>query len=147
MKRIVVTEPFQVRIESADVPELNPDEVLMEVKAGGLCGSDLHSYQGKNPNITYPQIPGHEVVGVIVERGTSVRRRSCGERVAVEPVRDECGQCYCCRRGFPHCCPRHKFIGAHLEGGLQQFIKAPEDKVYPIPDELAFTAAVLSEPT
>ena len=85
MKEVVVVEPGKVEIREVPVPELaNEDEVLIQMKAAGVCGSDHHIYHGSNPCSTYPRIPGHENAGIVAKAGKNVTNVKEGDHVIVD---------------------------------------------------------------
>lgn len=146
MKAVVIPKPYEVIYENKEIPKPEHENVLVKILYGGICGSDLYSYEGKNPNIKYPQTPGHEAVGEIVGLGDGVKRRNIGEKVVIEPVWNECGKCYCCKSGFPHCCSKQRFLGANIEGCFQEYRVIPENKLYPINNDMPLVRAILAEP-
>ena len=94
MKAIVVEKPYEIKIAEVPVPQIRqPDEVLIKVISGGICGSDVGIYNGTNSLATYPRIIGHEFGGRVVEVGAAVKHLKSGDVVAVDPVRS-CGHCY-----------------------------------------------------
>jgi L-iditol 2-dehydrogenase len=134
------------RIELKDVAVPSPDrgEVLLRVRASGICGSDLHSYRGDVPAL--PSIsPGHEFAGEVVEVGEAVRGFAPGDRVVVEPWRT-CRACAYCRTGSHQLCPERVFIGTFAPGGLSEYVAVPDYTLYPLPESLDFELAALVEP-
>jgi len=145
MKALVVERPSEFRIQDRDIPKPNADQVLVRICSAGICGSDVHAYQGHLPVVTFPRVLGHEMAGEIVEIGTDVKERRPGDRVVVEPVVN-CGTCYSCRIDSPHNCSSIQFRGIHIDGGFQEYVAVPENKVYPVPQNMPFSTAVLAEP-
>jgi len=133
-------------IQEVEMPTLGPEEVLVRVRACGLCGTDLKIASGKFPNIPLPHIPGHEVAGEIFKTGEKVSGLRAGDRVAVY-FYVTCGQCRYCRSGQDSLCIKLKGqVGFHLNGGLAEFLKVPASNVLPIGDDLSFAqAAVLAD--
>lgn len=110
MRAIVVDKPGSYSLQQVPAPEIKaPDEVLVEIMAVGICGSDISLLQGGNPAATYPRIPGHEMTGRIQAVGPTVTRVKVGDRVIVEPIR-YCGQCHACRRGRFNACQHLEVI-------------------------------------
>lgn len=131
-----VGEPL--RLESITVPKLGPDEVLVNIKACGICGSDIHIvYEGVTPTAYLPITLGHEPAGVIVEVGSEVERWKVGERVTVNPF-VTCGKCVNCLSGDSQICLSRRVIGIHMEGGLAEFLKAPSKNLVHLPDPIPF---------
>ena len=125
--------------------ELAPHEVLINVKAGGICGSDLHIYHGTNPFASYPRVIGHEFAGQVTQVGAEVTHLQPGDKVAVDPV-VSCGECYACRIGRPNVCKNLQVLGVHRDGGFQEFIAVDSAKAHKLPDHLPWEHAALVEP-
>ncbi len=131
-----VGEPL--KLEAIAVPELSPDEVLVEVKACGICGSDIHIvYEGITPTAYSPITLGHEPAGVIVEMGSEVEVWKVGERVTVNPF-VTCGKCINCLSGNSQICLFRKVIGIHMEGGLAEFLRVSSKNVVHLPHSISF---------
>ena len=146
MKAVVVKEPHKIEIEEREIPVIKtPDEVLIKVKAGGICGSDVHIYHGTSSVATYPRVIGHEIVGEIISVGNHVTNWSVGNRVIVDPVIN-CGQCYQCRIGRKNVCSNLKVRSVHVDGGYQEYIVVPQESIYLIPENIPWEEAILIEP-
>jgi len=146
MKAICVTAPNQLIIEERPKPAIShDDEVLIKVKAGGICGSDIHIYHGTSSVATYPRVIGHEIVGEIEARGASVYQFSIGDRVIIDPV-ISCGDCYQCRIGRSNVCGKLQVRSVHVDGGYQEYVVVPAKSIYHIPDHLSWEEAVMIEP-
>ena len=146
MKAICVIEPNTIRIEERPIPEIqSPNDVLVKVKAAGICGSDVHIYHGTSPVATYPRVIGHEIAGEIVQTGGSVQELSIGDHVVMDPV-IYCGSCYACRIGRRNVCSNLKVRSVHVDGGYQEYLVLPHSSVYKIPDALSWEEAVMIEP-
>ncbi|MCD8351612.1 MAG: alcohol dehydrogenase catalytic domain-containing protein [Planctomycetaceae bacterium] len=146
MKECVVVAPHKYEIRDVPMPELADDyEVLVQMKAAGVCGSDFHIYHGTNPCSTYPRIPGHENVGVIAKVGKKVTRVKEGDHVAVDLV-ITCGECYQCKIGRENVCENVLVRGSGTDGGWREYFTAPETDVYVIPPEIPWKDAALIEP-
>jgi L-gulonate 5-dehydrogenase len=126
------------------VPE-HPGDVLVKVKAAGICGSDVHIYHGTSPVATYPRVMGHEVVGVVAGTGPGVTRVRPGDHVIVDQVMN-CGQCYPCSVGRPNVCCRLKVRGVHVDGGYREYMVVDETALHLLPPELPFADAIMIEP-
>jgi 2-desacetyl-2-hydroxyethyl bacteriochlorophyllide A dehydrogenase len=133
----------EVSVREAPDPEPTRDEVLIQVAACGICGTDQHIYEGDFGG-PFPLIGGHELVGEIVAVGPEVVERKLGERVAVNP-NVFCGRCFYCQRGQVNHCLRWSAIGVTRDGGFADYVVAPETNVYSI-GELDFETAAFIEP-
>ncbi|MBL7201773.1 MAG: zinc-binding dehydrogenase [Anaerolineae bacterium] len=126
-------------------PEVIPGHVLVEVKAAGVCGTDLHIYHDEYPTVP-PVILGHEAAGVVAEVGEGVVTCRPGERVTVETYFYTCGRCSFCREGFPNMCPDRKSIGSGVHGAFARYVLVPEHNIHPLPPDVDELAGALSEP-
>ncbi len=125
-------------------PVPGPREVVVEVAACGICGTDLHILEGEfAPSL--PIIPGHEFTGVVVATGTDVREMAAGTRVAVDPSL-YCHECHYCRIGHNNLCERWNAIGVSVPGGAAQFAVAPVANCVRLPDHIRLEDAALIEP-
>ena len=146
MKAVVVEKPGVVRVERVPDPEPGRKDVVVQVGACGICGTDIHIIDGEFPPTTYPIIIGHEFGGTIVETGADVVGVRVGDRVGVDPTLN-CGECYFCQRGQGNLCERWNAVGVGAHpGGFAEFVAVPERAVYPIPAGMSFGAAALIEP-
>ena len=149
MKAAVVREfKAPLSIEDMPVPRPASDEVLIKVEACGVCHSDLHLAEGDwsqlRKLVKQPLIPGHEVVGRVVERGDAVSHLNVGDRVGVAWVHWTCGECEFCREGNENLCSSQTITGASLDGGFAEFIKAKASHALKVPEALtAIEAAPL----
>jgi len=134
-----------VRVEDVPEPKVGFDDVLIKVGAVGICGSDLHAYEGLSKRRVPPLIMGHEFAGDVVELGSNVKGLKKGDRVTVEPILS-CGECVPCRRGQYNICLNLRFMGLHTPGALAEYIAAPAHRCYIIPDGLTYEEASLAEP-
>lgn len=146
MKAVQVTKPGSLSIIEKEMPKIqSPNEVLIKVKAAGICGSDMHIYHGTNPMATYPRVIGHEFVGEVVEIGGGVDSLSVGDRVSIEPIL-YCGECYACKTGRQNVCGKLEVMGVHRDGGFQEFIVVPEKNAHKFCEDLDWEEAVMIEP-
>ena len=134
----------KIEVREVPVPSPGPGEVLLRVRACGICGSDLHFYHGELPAVT--TIPlGHEFAAEVAGVGEGVQGFAPGERVVVEPLKT-CGECSSCRTGRYNLCPKRLILGTFAPGGLAEYVAVPEDTLYLLPDGLDFELAALVEP-
>jgi L-iditol 2-dehydrogenase len=145
---LVATRRMEV-VEVAAPPAVGPDDILVRVKAIGICGSDLHYYRGEpagNAPLQYPFIMGHEFAGVVEAVGSHVSRLRPGERVAVDPAMP-CMHCEFCLEGNPNVCPSVRFSGSPgVPGAMQDLVVQPAHTAFPIPDDMSFSQAAILEP-
>lgn len=145
MKALVYTAPHAVEVQELPDPLPDPDDVVVRVSACGICGSDVHGFQGRSRIRIPPMVMGHEFTGRIAERGTRIENLDMGQRVVVQPIVG-CGQCALCLEGRPNICPARQLIGGHRPGAFAEYVRVPARVVYPIPDRLDDTGAALVEP-
>lgn len=143
----VVKNPSKVGIsvEDVPVPEFSPWEVLVKVKAVGICGSDLRIFKKTDPNKRENFILGHEVSGEIVEMGEKVHGFKKGERVATE-ICIGCTICRFCRKGLVNLCNNLNSIGVTMNGGMAEYLAVPARNLHPIPENLSFEQATFADP-
>ncbi|WP_422447462.1 zinc-binding alcohol dehydrogenase family protein [Thermoanaerobacterium sp. DL9XJH110] len=146
MKAIKVENPNVIHIVDIPFPKnIDENEVMIKVKAAGICGSDLHIIHGRSPVAVYPRIIGHEVAGEVVKVGVKVDRLKEKDHVVVDPV-ISCGKCYACLMGRPNVCFSLQVRGVHVDGGFCEYIVVPEDSVHKISNEIIWEEAALVEP-
>lgn len=138
-----------IRLEDRPLPEPGPREVLVQIRAVGVCGSDIHYYEHGQIGefvVREPLVLGHETSGVIIGLGESVHEREIGQRVALEPG-VPCGHCRECRAGRYNLCPDMRFFAtAPVDGTFAQYVAIHEDFAHPLPDSLSENAGALMEP-
>ena len=136
-------------VEVREVPEptITADEVLLEVRAVGVCGSDIHLWrEHQSWPIKMPLVLGHEFAGVIAEVGDRVSGWQCGERVACETAASVCGACVYCLSGNYNLCPHRKGYGAQVDGAMTRWVAARPQILHRIPENVSFEHAALAEP-
>jgi D-arabinitol dehydrogenase (NADP+) len=143
MQAAQIEAPGKARIVETQVPSPGPGDVLIQVAAAGICGTDLHIYHGEY-EATYPIIPGHEFSGTVAAVGEEVKRYHPGDRVTADP-NIPCNRCPACQRNEPNQCHELAAIGVTRSGAFAQYVVAPESVVFPI-GSLDFTAAAMVEP-
>jgi threonine dehydrogenase-like Zn-dependent dehydrogenase len=129
MRAIAIERPGVARVVERPIPAPGPGEVLVKVARIGLCGTDLGTYLGKNPLVSYPRVIGHEVAGVIAEAGPGTVGLVPGTRVAVSPYKN-CGGCPACRAGRPNACRANETLGVQREGALADYVVAPASRLF-----------------
>src|SRR5205814_4965054 len=127
MKALVIQKPGHASIETVADPMTTNGDLLLKVRMVGLCGSDLNSFRGLNPLVSFPRIPGHEVCATVVKGDSSL---PAGTDVTLSPY-TSCGQCASCRRGRPNACQFNQTLGVQRDGALTQFIVMPREKLFP----------------
>jgi len=146
MRAAVCTKPFEIRLEEVADPEPKPDEVIVRVRATGVCGSDVRGYQGIHPEIkNYPVILGHEFAGEVAAVGGKADGWRVGQRVTVEPITVD-GTCAACLRGDYHLCDNLSLNGHQYPGSFAEYTTAKKRFTYPIPDSMTFEQAAMIEP-
>jgi len=144
MKAIVYEAPGEVAYTDVPDPKVGPDDVLITVKACGICGTDLHIYEGEFIS-QFPLIPGHEFSGIVEEVGSQVTHVKPGDRVTVDNAH-YCRECYYCRINQEHFCRDFRSQGVTEDGGFAEYTVASKDRVYKI-DGLSFEEGAFTEPT
>ncbi len=130
MKAIKVIEPFNVQIVEVPKPTITkPDDVIVKITSGGICGSDIGIWNGTNSLATYPRLIGHEFGGIVTEVGSDVTSIKIGDKVAVDPV-VSCGECYACKIGRHNVCANLEVMGVHRDGGFAEYISASEKNIH-----------------
>jgi len=143
MKALVMKKPGQAAIELVAEPAANQDALLVKVRMVGFCGSDLNTFRGKNPLVSYPRILGHEVSATIVEASRLDPNLAVGVNVTLSPYTN-CGACASCRRGRPNACQFNETLGVQRDGALAEYIRVPAEKLYSA--NLSITELCLVEP-
>jgi 2-desacetyl-2-hydroxyethyl bacteriochlorophyllide A dehydrogenase len=145
IRQVVVTAPGVVEIRHTARPEPGPGEVLIRMRAVGICGSDVHAFHGRHPFVPTPYHPGHEVVGTVEAVGAGVDL-PVGRRVVIEPIL-ACGRCKYCLDGRYNLCATLAFFGCTAPtGGLADLFVLPAGRALPVPDQLSDALAALVEP-
>lgn len=141
-----------VRLEQTNIPEIADDEILVNVKASAICGTDLRIYKFGHFKIPdgAKRVLGHELSGVIAKVGKNITNYKAGERVAVPP-NVGCGTCPMCQQGYNQLCPDYEAFGISYDGGFQEYMVVPAaavaaGNVVRIPDELSYEVAAMVEP-
>ncbi len=145
MKAFFIVSPHETELREIDPPAPADGEVLLRVRMVGLCGSDLTSFRGANPMVTYPRIPGHEIAATVEQvSGPAGEAFAVGDNVTVSPY-TSCGQCTSCRRGRPNACRGNQTLGVQRDGALTELLSVPASKLY-ASRKLSIKALALVEP-
>lgn len=147
MKSAVFLGKQNIQVMEREIPNPGPDEVLIKVMACGVCGSDVHIYDGDqgSTSTTPPLVQGHEFSGVVVEVGNNVTSCKKGDRVCVDPA-DNCNECYYCASGMMHHCEHMGAIGTNIDGGFSQYCKVPGRLIHHLADDVTFIEGAMAEP-
>jgi len=150
MKALVLEEYNKLVYKDMPTPRIEDNEALVEVKACGICGSDVHGMDGSSGRRHTPLIMGHEASGVIVGRGSAVTGFEEGHRVTFDST-IYCGTCFYCRQGLINLCDNRRVLGVsppeyRQHGAFAQYVAVPEHILYRLPDNLSFVQAAMVEP-
>ncbi|QHQ60897.1 alcohol dehydrogenase catalytic domain-containing protein [Anaerocolumna sedimenticola] len=147
MKSAVFYGKHDLRIEELQKPSPKDREVLIKVMACGVCGTDVHIYEGDKGAADSPSgtVLGHEFSGIVEAVGASVTNYKLGDRVCIDP-NALCGECYYCRNGIGHFCEKMIGIGTTCNGGFSEYCVVPQSQVYKIGDTTTFEEAAMTEP-
>ena len=146
---MMLTEPKKLEIQDSPIPSFGKDEVLIRVKACGICGSDVHGYDGSSGRRIPPLIMGHEAAGLIEECGSEVSGFSKGDRVTFDST-VYCGKCSYCKKGQVNLCDNRMVLGVSCEdyrrhGAFAEFVTVPSHIIYKLPDTFPFEHAAMIE--
>jgi threonine dehydrogenase-like Zn-dependent dehydrogenase len=146
MRALIIDEPGKTRVTEIPLPGApGPDEVLLQTRIIGMCGTDLSTFRGKNPLVTYPRIPGHEIAATIVEAGSKVPPRFRPQiNVTLSPY-TSCGKCASCRRARVNACQFNETLGVQREGAMKEFFLAHWSKLF-IAETLSLRELSIVEP-
>jgi 2-desacetyl-2-hydroxyethyl bacteriochlorophyllide A dehydrogenase len=144
-------EPGGVVFQNWNIPGIGPEDVLIQVKAAGLCGTDLHVYDWPENIVReykpkLPLVMGHEFAGVIVQAGPEVKNVKVGDRVTAMPIL-YCEDCYFCRDGKENICDNRPILGIGAQGAFAQYISVRSNNVYRLDDQVSFELGAMSELT
>jgi threonine dehydrogenase-like Zn-dependent dehydrogenase len=152
MKAMVFYEPLKMKYEEIDIPQLGPDEVLVKIKACGICGSDIAYYWGLSPLETKdgkgPLVLGHEMSGEIVELGELPKHLGLfkpGDRVAIDPVQ-YCNACEICKKGQVNLCETKTVLGVSVNGAFAEYMKTKYTAMFKLPDNVSYDEGAFLEP-
>ena len=129
MKALIIRKPGKAEVDAIPEPVASQENLLLKVRMIGLCGSDLNSFLGKNPLVTFPRIPGHDVAATVVEGSTENPGLAAGVNVTLSPY-TSCGSCSSCLRHRPNACRFNQTLGIQRDGALTEYIAMPAEKLY-----------------
>jgi len=149
MRALILEDYLQLQLRDFVEPKIGPEDVLIRVKACGICGSDIHGYDGSSGRRIPPLIMGHEAAGVIRIVGKEVKRFKPGDRVTFDST-ISCGACFYCTAGTVNLCEKRQVLGVSCgeyrrHGAFAEYVAVPERIVYALPDELPFAQAAMIE--
>ena len=150
MKALVLEEYNQLTYKEMPEPQCGPDDVLVQVKASGICGSDVHGMDGSTGRRIPPLIMGHEAAGIITQVGSDVKKYHPGQRVTFDST-VYCGTCFFCRRGDINLCDHRRVLGVSCDeyrrhGTFADYIAVPQHIIYPLPEKINFEQSAMVEP-
>lgn len=147
MKSAVFYGKHDMRVEESPMPQVGAEDVLIQVKACGICGTDVHIYEGDKgaAEVTPPTILGHEFSGVVTEVGAAVTNVKVGDRVCIDP-NCYCGKCDFCRNGIAHYCTDMIGYGTTVNGGFAEYCSVNQRQVYKLGDHTTFEQGAMTEP-
>lgn len=149
MNALLLTEYMKLELTEMPEPEIGPDDLLVRVKACGICGSDVHGLDGSTGRRIPPIVMGHEAAGVVTEVGANVKAFRAGDRVTFDST-IFCGKCYFCLRGQSNLCDNRQVLGVspgeyRRHGAFAEYVAVPQQISYKLPDSLSFEHAAMIE--
>lgn len=145
MQQAIMTKPGEIEFRDVEKPAIESNQLLIQTKRIGVCGSDIHVYHGMHPYTGYPVVQGHEVSAVIAEIGAEVTGFSVGDPVVFMP-QVTCGECYPCQHGMYHICESLKVMGFQTGGAAQDYFALDADLVRKVPTTMSLDHAAMIEP-
>jgi threonine dehydrogenase-like Zn-dependent dehydrogenase len=130
MKAARITAPYKTELIDLPTPQIGPDDLLIRVKAAGICGTDIHILRGEHPFARFPLVPGHEFSGEVTAVGTRVTRFQPGDRVTADP-NIPCNRCESCQRNEPNQCTDLRAVGVTRDGAFAEYVAVPEAVTFP----------------
>ncbi len=149
MKALLLTEYKHLEVAEIPVPDIGANDLLIRVQACGICGSDIHGWDGSSGRRIPPLVMGHEAAGIVAAVGSNVSDFSEGDRVTFDSMLS-CGSCWFCRKGDPNLCDNRMVLGVSCGdyrryGAFAEYVSVPERITYHIPDSLSFEHAAMIE--
>lgn len=149
MKALLLTEYKNLNVTEMPEPAIGPEELLVRVRACGICGSDVHGYDGSSGRRIPPLVMGHEAAGEVTAVGSAVKGFKAGDRVTFDST-VYCGKCFFCRRGEPNLCDDRQVLGVSCgeyrrHGAFAEFVAVPQHICYQLPEHLPYEHAAMIE--
>jgi len=149
MRALILKEYEKLEMTEMPEPPIGPEDVLVQVKACGICGSDIHGFDGSTGRRIPPLVMGHEASGVVYKTGADVTEFRVGDRITFDST-VYCGKCYFCRRGEVNLCDSRQVLGVSTpeyrrHGAFAEYVAVPRRIIYPLPDALSFEHAAMIE--
>ena len=149
MRQAILTEPKHIEIKTdvkaPEARDLKPNEVLINIKRIGICGSEIHSYHGLHPATKYPVVQGHEFSAVVVATGSDVKSCKPGDKVTASP-QEVCGKCGPCRRGQYNVCENLRVEAFQADGVAQDYFVTTDERIVVLPEGMSFYDGAMMEP-
>lgn len=145
MRKVLISNPEEVKLVEYEDQNPNGNEVKLDVKYCGICGSDVHAFFGKHPFIETPITPGHEIGAKIMDIGSNVEGLEIGQKVTFIPQKVD-NECYNCKIGRYNICENLQVYGAQIDGAMAETFNAPANLVIPLPDNFDLKKAAMIEP-
>lgn len=146
MRAAKLVSANKIEVTEVEMPQIKKDnEVKVQVKAVGICGTDLHIFRGERADVQLPRIMGHELSGLVTEVGSAVKNIKVGDRVVLDPV-FACNECKICKSGHENVCDNVKCYGVQMDGGYQDYIVVEERHLYTYDPSITYEQAALAEP-
>src|SRR5579871_3319004 len=149
MEALLLKEYLKLEVVPMPVPEIGPDDVLVRVRACGICGSDVHGFDGSTGRRIPPLVMGHEAAGEVAQVGGEVHDLAVGDRVTFDST-IYCGQCFFCARGDINLCDNRQVLGVspgeyRRHGAFAEYVSVPRRIMYRLPDNLSYEQAAMIE--
>ncbi|CAB1064191.1 2,3-butanediol dehydrogenase, R-alcohol forming, (R)- and (S)-acetoin-specific (EC [Olavius sp. associated proteobacterium Delta 1] len=150
MKALVLEEYNKLIYKDVPEPQVGPDDVLVQIKASGICGSDVHGMDGSTGRRIPPLVMGHEAAGIVTEVGSNTKKTHPGQRVTFDSTL-YCGTCFFCRRGDINLCDQRRVLGVSCDeyrqhGTFAEYAAVPQHIIYPLPEKINYEQSAMVEP-
>jgi L-iditol 2-dehydrogenase len=145
MKQAVMLSPGSIEYREVPIPKITDQQVLVNIKRIGVCGSDIHVFHGRHPYTSYPVVQGHEVSGVVDKLGAEVSGISPGDKVTIEP-QVSCGKCFPCTHGLYNICNHLKVLGFQTTGTASDYFVVDAKKLVKLPESIGLNEGAMIEP-
>ncbi|MFN7629501.1 MAG: alcohol dehydrogenase catalytic domain-containing protein, partial [Pirellula sp.] len=149
MKALLLSEIKKLEVVEIPKPEIGPDDLLVSVRACGICGSDIHGFDGSSGRRIPPLVMGHEAAGIVEAVGAHVTKFRVGDRITFDST-VSCGKCHFCRSGSINLCENRQVLGVSCtecrrHGAFAELVSVPQNIAYHIPESLPFAPAAMIE--